>query len=137
MPTPNSLFAYGTLLRQEVWNQVTKQPAEFLPAWCEGYVAYQVAGTNYPGLVPGEKGERTFGGVVLGIDQAVLKSLDDFEGSQYSRQVIRVNCADNGEIESWVFTWKPEFRHRLSPVRWSPEGIGLKSIELSKAWLDH
>ncbi len=131
MPAPDSLFAYGTLLRLEVWNQVTKQPAEFLPAWCEGYIAYHVVGADYPGLVPTGMGDRTFGGVVLGIDENVLQCLDDYEGSQYSRQVIRVNCADGRERDCWVYVWKSEWADRLSSTCWSPEGVGREAERLS------
>lgn len=137
VPKPDSLFAYGTLLWRDVWERVAKQPAEFHPAWCEGYAAYRVVGTDYPGLIPSYKDDRTFGGVTLGITPAVLARLDAYEGSQYCRGVVRVNCADGFERDCWTYLWNPEFMDRLSRTRWLPRGVGEESKRHWEAWLNH
>lgn len=137
VPEPDSLFAYGTLLRPEVWDRVANRSAKFLPAWCDGYAAYQVVGADYPGLVEAEQGERTFGAVALGIDEDVLQRLDGFEGSQYARQVIRVNCADGHDRSCWVYLWKASFRDQLTGARWSPEGAGAEAVRCWEAQSGH
>ena len=78
-----SLFVYGSLMYDEVWNKIVQRCHQKLKAEIVGYKRLKVKNANYPGLV---KGKGTVQGFVwLNVSQSNIKRLDSFEGEYYSR----------------------------------------------------
>jgi len=94
-----SAFFYGTLMAPAVLNRVlysTSQPPSdkkglltIKPATLHDFVRRRVRFADYPGVVP-EKGQSVLGTFVTGLSAGNIARLDIFEGSQYTRNKVRV-----------------------------------------------
>ncbi len=89
------LFAYGVLMYPELLEALLGQPVEMLEASAPNHQRYTVRKAGYPpfpALVP-EAGIQVAGVLVVGLNQAAVSRLDDFEEVDtglYRRQPIEV-----------------------------------------------
>lgn len=101
------LFVYGTLQDEDVLRLVAgREVPGGLPAVLEGYVAVPARGASYPTL------RRSAGGLTRGrllpiADQAVLRALERYEGSDYRRLGVRVRLPDGREHRAVAFAGAP------------------------------
>ena len=110
------VFAYGTLMFDEVMEAVVGRRFEGVPARLRGYERYQVLGQSYPAIVRRNEGV-TEGILFRGIDEETLARLDRFEGSSYRREWIAL---DTGE-SAWVYVVAPGKERLLSDEPWNPD----------------
>eukprot|EP00834_Sanchytrium_tribonematis_P007383 NODE_659_length_4968_cov_0.490655.p1 type:complete len:774 gc:universal NODE_659_length_4968_cov_0.490655:2432-111(-) len=101
------LFVYGTLLYDDVQISVTGRKLRGKSALLKNYNRYQVKRQSYPGIV------YELGGVVEGqiieVTEEELLLIDDYEGIDYERQIVKVMSEyDMHFVESYVFTKKSE-----------------------------
>ena len=110
------VFAYGTLMFDEVMEAVVGRRFEGVPARLRGYERYQVRGQSYPAIVRREEGV-TEGTLFSGIDEETLARLDRFEGSSYQREWVTL---DTGE-RAWAYVVAPGEEPLLSDQSWNPD----------------
>jgi len=102
------LFVYGTL-RLGCANEQARALAEgtrFLGhARIPGRL-FRVA--HYPGLIaPAFKNEWVTGDVFEGVSTEMFQRLDDYEGSEYARQLAEVTLENGGRIAAYLYLYLP------------------------------
>lgn len=115
----NNLFAYGTLMIDEIFQKFTKTPLQKSKGFLKGYECYQLKNRSYPGMIVGK-------GLVNGIIYHQLAekdflSLDAYEGEEYLRIKVLVNTTTTEQIQAWTYIYKDEFKDNLLHQPWSLE----------------
>ncbi|KAF9485203.1 hypothetical protein BDN70DRAFT_679573 [Pholiota conissans] len=105
MKTYNSFF-YGTLMHPKILKAVIKNDGSHLqlsPAVILDYTRHKVKGADYPGVLPFKRGEKLFthtlsreersvrGTLVKGLTEQDIKYLDEFEGTEYTREPVEAH----------------------------------------------
>lgn len=125
-------FFYGTLMAPEVFftvcyrnspidSKFLKSLHEFKPALLHGYCRRRVRHADYPGIIP-DADHEVRGTLVTGLTSANIHHLDFFEGSEYTREKVKVKLltkvgddegqgnVEGGEVETNVYVFKhPEY----------------------------
>ena len=92
------LFVYGTLRRNGGATHLLGETARFLG---EATVAGRLVALGpYSALVAGD-GEVA--GEVFEIDPAMLPRLDEYEGSEYRRELLGARLTGNEIVEAWTY----------------------------------
>lgn len=113
------LFAYGTLMCREIFQQVTGLALTPVPARLTGYSRWAIQGEDYPAIIP-DPVAQVEGVLYCQIPPSVWSLLDQFEGPGYRRESLKVELAEQIlHAESYVL--HPEWRHRLSWMGWDYE----------------
>ena len=113
-----SLFAYGTLMTEEVMSLVIGRTSTHSPATLAGYRRGQLRGEVYPAIRPAP--EHRVGGVLYtDLSPADIRQLDLFEGEMYQRQAIPVELADGRLASAETYVLRAEFYHQLTDNPWS------------------
>jgi gamma-glutamylcyclotransferase (GGCT)/AIG2-like uncharacterized protein YtfP len=116
------LFAYGTLMCDDIMRSVAGCALSHTHAVLRGYRRYAVRGEDYPALVAGG------GGLVEGVlyhdipDTAWLR-LDRFEGEMYERRFVDVLLTDGRTESVYAYIIRPEFEGRLESTEWDFEAF--------------
>lgn len=78
----------------------------FHPGVLDGYVRHRVKWADYPGIIP-QEGASVRGVYATGLTDANMRKLDDFEGSEYVKEVAKIRLADSGEEkEATVYVYQ-------------------------------
>ena len=113
------LFVYGTL-RPGSGNRFADELAKRANHIGQGTIKgrlYRVA--HYPGLVTAQaEGERVRGDVFDGITPELWRMLDDYEGSDYAREVVAVRMEEGAIVEACVY----RFLLRTEGLSWIRSG---------------
>lgn len=86
----------------------------FTPAVLDDFCRHRVQFADYPGIVP-ERGQSVRGIYVTGLTTANMQKLDDYEGSEYSLETVRVRPdgdAEERETKTYVFLHPKELERR-------------------------
>ena len=118
--TGSSLFAYGTLMSEEILRGVTGKTFSRDTAVLHGFGRYALRGEVYPGLVEETNGSVE-GVVYYRIPDAAWRLLDRFEGSGYRKIDVRILCGDTA-VAARTYLLRPEL-HSLSQTPWSFEAF--------------
>jgi len=130
------LFTYGTLMFPEVWQMVVGlevggRGSATLPAALAGYEIYRIRDAVYPGIIAAESALTSNlqpqcasagsvpGLLYLDVDAGAFERLDRFEGSEYRRQTVLVNCQDGRRLAAEAYVVTPEARHLLTEESWT------------------
>lgn len=125
----DAVFAYGTLVFDDVMEAVTGRRFQGAPASLAGYARRRIVERSYPGIFPDPTG-RTPGRLFVGVDAASLRALDVFEGDLYDRLRLPVSPeAGGGPVHAWTYVVAERFRHRLSEHTWDPDEFMLEHGE--------
>jgi len=109
----NLLFVYGTL-RSEFDNRyarLLRSQAELVRKASVTGSIYRVDGfPNFPAFRPDPAGEVRGELYRLADPETTLKTLDEYEGSEFERVVVRgaqaqVRCAANSEEGAWIYQY--------------------------------
>ena len=103
IPSPPHVFVYGTL-RRGGSNHFRMAGAEFAsPAMVKGRL-YQI--DWFPGLVLDETAGDVVGEIYQ-VSDALLQSLDAFEGPEYRRVMVEVKCGGDHRSPqtAWIWEW--------------------------------
>jgi gamma-glutamylcyclotransferase (GGCT)/AIG2-like uncharacterized protein YtfP len=92
---PRSVFTYGSLMFERVWQRVVAGRYRRRPALLRGYRRLRVKGETYPALQR-DDGAVVSGVLYLGVSDADLAALDAFEGADYRRIQVQVACLPEG-----------------------------------------
>jgi gamma-glutamylcyclotransferase (GGCT)/AIG2-like uncharacterized protein YtfP len=116
------LFAYGTLMCEDIMHRVAACQPAHAPAALAGYRRCRVSGEEYPGIVSAPGG-LVPGLVYFDVPEAAWPRLDVFEGEMYRRTAVSITgvdvCGDELALEAQTYVVRPQFVHRLLPAEWS------------------
>lgn len=99
---PDRLFAYGSLMFDEVLRVLIGRAPDRTPATVEGWRAAALPGRVYPVLVPAAT--RASGLVLSGITPAEWRILDAYEDDLYD--LVRLPLVDGGH--AWTYVAPPK-----------------------------
>jgi gamma-glutamylcyclotransferase (GGCT)/AIG2-like uncharacterized protein YtfP len=111
------LFAYGSLMCEEIMFAVAGEPLRHTRALLPRYHRLSVKNEPYPGVVPCV-GSSVDGIVYHDITTEGWSRLDRFEGEMYSRGLVKVVYENGGEAHVHCYIFRPEFRQRLTTEEW-------------------
>ncbi|MGD9942362.1 MAG: gamma-glutamylcyclotransferase family protein [Burkholderiaceae bacterium] len=123
------VFTYGSLMFDPVWSHVVRGRYTSRRGELDGFRRHALDGVSYPGVVV-QPGARVAGRVYLDVDDADLRRLDDFEGSQYRRILVDVDTTTHdGAIErlsAGLYLFLPA--ERLLDRDWDPQRFEREDI---------
>ncbi|KAK3816749.1 MAG: putative disease resistance protein Aig2 [Linnemannia elongata] len=96
MTDPYPCFFYGSLMSTRVLNSVTRPGPEAnlhtVPATIQGYVRYPYHNEPYPGMIASKDDPTSIveGLLVFGHSLMDRFRLDQFEGSEYTREILPI-----------------------------------------------
>ncbi len=112
-----NLFAYGTLMAEDIMEEVSGCRPSSVPGTLRGYSRRSVIGEHYPALVPHEDG-RVEGVVYRNVPDAVWERLDRFEGEMYARQLVQIELKDGSTVQAATYVVQLEFLDHLDQSDW-------------------
>lgn len=116
----DNLFAYGTLMCEDIFQAVTGCQCPGFAGELEQYRRLRIRGEEYPGLIAAE-GFTVTGIVYPDLSRAAWENLDSFEGGMYERRPVEV-VLRSGEIwPASTYVIRNAFEDRLEPAPWSRE----------------
>jgi gamma-glutamylcyclotransferase (GGCT)/AIG2-like uncharacterized protein YtfP len=114
------LFAYGTLMFEDILQLVTGCSLHGVRAVLRDYQRFLVRGEVYPAIVP-RRGEMVVGVTYSKLPDAAWKRLDVFEGEMYRCTSVSIEREDGGISQAQTYVVKPGFAGRLTTTPWNPE----------------
>ena len=112
-----NLFAYGTLMCDDIMREVAGCRLSHVTGTLKGYRRRSVKGEYYPALVPDEDG-RVDGVVYHSVPASAWERLDRFEGELYARRRVQIELNDGTALRADAYVVKPEYLDRLEPSEW-------------------
>lgn len=112
-----NLFAYGTLMCEDIMVEVSGCHLSQVPGTLKGYRRRSVIGEPYPAIVL-EKEGRVEGVIYRDVPVAAWERLDLFEGEMYARQVVLVEQDDGSRLFAETYVIKAAFQDRLDQSDW-------------------
>jgi len=112
-----NLFAYGTLMCDDIMREVAGCPLSHGTGTLKGYRRRSVKGEHYPALVPDEDG-RVDGVVYHNVPASAWDRLDRFEGELYERRRVRIELDNGTALHAAAYVVKPEYLDHLEPFEW-------------------
>ena len=114
-----NIFVYGTLMFDEVWQQLIPNRYSKIDAELEDYIRLKVREENYPGIIP-SGGSKVTGELIFNVSKEDIKQLDIFEGEYYQRdQVTVISGTTTFQAETYVF--RKRYHSLLSNEVWEVE----------------
>ena len=122
-----NLFAYGTLMFDEILSVIVKKNYLSIPGLLENYTIRKFSGAEYPGIFYDKEG-KVSGRIILDINGKDLSLLDDYEGPMYQRMQLRVStCSNTYECQTYVV--KDCYKHKLSVEKWCPVNFKKETLK--------
>lgn len=112
-----NLFAYGTLMCEEVMVDVACCQLPRVAGTLRGYTRKAVTGECYPAITPDRPGAVN-GVVYLNLPDSAWDLLDRFEGEMYQRRPVAVELNDGTLLAAETYVIRAACRGRLSPCDW-------------------
>lgn len=112
-----NLFAYGTLMCEDIFRDVSGMSLSGEPGVLRGYRRGCIRGETYPAIVP-DAGASVPGVIYAQVPDAAWDRLDRFEGELYARRSVEIQKADGSMSPADVYALKPEFIDHLGPEEW-------------------
>ena len=117
-----NLFVYGTLMCEDIMQEVAGCCLSHEPGTLRGYSRRAVKGEHYPALVPHESG-RADGLVYREVPPSAWERLDRFEGEMYRRQEVQVELDDGRLLPAATYVARAEFLAQLELYDWDFAGF--------------
>jgi gamma-glutamylcyclotransferase (GGCT)/AIG2-like uncharacterized protein YtfP len=115
-----NLFAYGTLMCDDIMRDVSGCLLSRIPGTLKGYSRRRVRGEHYPAIIADT--ESCVDGVVYQeVPSPAWERLDRFEGRMYFRQRVQIEVSDGTLLYAETYLVKPEFVDYLEPYEWDFE----------------
>jgi gamma-glutamylcyclotransferase (GGCT)/AIG2-like uncharacterized protein YtfP len=112
-----NLFAYGTLMCEDIMEDVSGCRLSPVPGTLTGYSRRSVRGEHYPALVPHEAG-RVEGVVYRDVPDSAWERLDRFEGEMYARRRVQIKLNDGSTLPAATYMVQPAFLGHLEQSDW-------------------
>ncbi|BCN93506.1 hypothetical protein THMIRHAM_12910 [Thiomicrorhabdus immobilis] len=114
----NHCFTYGTLMCQEIMQEVCGDSFHSVPGQITGFSRRCIQGEYYPGILAST--EDTVEGVLyLDVSSQAWRRLDVFEGEQYQRQWVAVQLENGSTLMAETYVIRTEFIDVLDNKKWS------------------
>lgn len=113
----NNLFAYGTLLCEDIMERVSGCRLSYEPATLKDYSRRSVRGEHYPGIIP-QVGAFVEGAVYLDVPDSAWQRLDRFEGDMYTRRLVQVELKKSKPLFAATYVVHTSFLHFLEETEW-------------------
>ena len=117
-----NVFTYGSLMFDDVWTRVVAGDYRSIAATLAGHARFRVADADYPGMVTHADG-RVDGMLYLDVDEADLARLDRFEGDDYDRASVALECADGVVRDGETYLYR--LHERLLGSPWEPQAFAI------------
>ena len=127
MSNPNHIFFYGTLMCPQVYQAVTEEQLVAQPAVLKGYQVFSLKNRVYPGIIHEATSEVP--GLLVKVNDQLIRRLDYFEGSEYERKALSVFSNQNKSIEAWVYVLKDSHLHILDTPTWNYDHFLQSNLE--------
>lgn len=111
------LFAYGTLMSQDIMSDVSGLGLVGQAATLRGYRRGCISGADYPGITPAA-GAQVEGRLYRGLTHSAWLRLDRFEGAAYNRCSVQVETAEGRLLNAEAYVIGERFLHRLEDRDW-------------------
>jgi gamma-glutamylcyclotransferase (GGCT)/AIG2-like uncharacterized protein YtfP len=112
-----NLFAYGTLMCDDIMREVSGCRLSQVSGTLKGYRRRSVKGEQYPALVPDEEG-CVEGVVYRNVPKSAWDRLDRFEGEMYVRQLVQIVLNGGMTLLAATYIVQPEFLDQLEQTEW-------------------
>jgi gamma-glutamylcyclotransferase (GGCT)/AIG2-like uncharacterized protein YtfP len=113
----SSLFAYGTLMCEDIMRDVSGHLGVPIPATLSDHLRLRVSGEYYPGIVR-KTGRQVDGVIYQGLGNTAWERLDRFEGEMYQRVPVRVTLQSGSILQAQTYLVHPDFTHLLADTEW-------------------
>lgn len=111
------LFAYGTLMCEDIMQEISGLRLSHEAGILKGYSRRSVKGEHFPALMPDEKG-RVEGVVYRAISNTAWNRLDRFEGEMYERRLVQIELGKGGTLSAGTYVVRPAFLDQLCQCDW-------------------
>lgn len=111
------LFAYGTLMCDDVMEDVSGLVLSGVPGVLQGYRRLRVKGEHYPAIAPDEN-SVVDGVVYQNIPHPAWVRLDRFEGEMYARETVKVALASGAVLSAETYVVRAGFSDYLEETEW-------------------
>lgn len=113
-----NLFAYGSLMCDDIMSQVSGFRVPSLHGTLKGYRRLSIKDEYYPAIIPDDQ-SGVEGVVYMNLPPVAWQRLDKYEGGMYTCSLVRIEL-DGGEISAAAtYVLRPEFRDKLDHSCWS------------------
>ena len=116
----NNLFAYGTLMCEDIMAEVSGCCLSYVSGTLKGYGRRSVKGEHFPALIPDAAGSVD-GIVYRNVPEWAWARLDRFEGEMYARREVRVELRDGSIMPAETYVVHPEYQDQLEASAWDFE----------------
>lgn len=115
----STLFAYGTLLFDDIMMQVNGRTFRSGHALLQGYARYRIKGVCYPGIIPCA-GAAVEGRLYFDVDDESFAKLDEFEDRIYEKITVRTQSDSGRMYDAYTYRIKDGSADFLSCEPWDP-----------------
>ena len=122
-----SLFAYGSLQLTEVFEAVTLESREGVPAILGGFQRTKLRGFSFPALLP-VPGAQTMGILYRSLGLDAWQRLDAFEDDFYERREVTVLLLDGALCQVFTYVLSDQYRHLSLDQDWSLDDLDSETI---------
>lgn len=112
------LFAYGTLMCDEIMTSVTGVSSNAIPTVLEGYQRFRIKHEVYPGIIS-NKGQLVEGMLYHDLPLFAWDNLDRFEGALYIRKTVDLKDLQGQLITADTYVIHPDYIDRLENKPWN------------------
>ena len=113
-----NLFAYGTLIFEEILSKLLGAEHISIPGLLENYKIIKFYNAEYPGIIPDIE-SNVSGKIIFGINEQDISILDAYEGVMYKRSILKVKALSK-EYDCHVYVVDDNYREELSEEPWCP-----------------
>ncbi|MEQ8211093.1 MAG: gamma-glutamylcyclotransferase family protein [Lacipirellulaceae bacterium] len=113
-----NLFAYGTLIFEDIWQQVVGRAVKNGPAELQGYEVKRVVDDLYPVIQPAPA-ERASGVIYFDLTTTDLARLDQYESHFYERIEVHPVNEKNERITCQTYVLSESYSSLASEDTWT------------------
>ena len=112
-----NIFAYGTLMCEDIMFEVSGYHLSQVHATLHGYARKSVRGEKYPAIVVDDE-KKVDGMIYLDVPASAWDRLDRFEGEMYERLHVVVELKDGRTLDAETYVIHPDFLDHLDQSDW-------------------
>jgi gamma-glutamylcyclotransferase (GGCT)/AIG2-like uncharacterized protein YtfP len=113
-----NFFAYGTLMCEDIMEEVSGCRLSGVPGVAKGYHRRPVKGEHYPALVIDDEG-CVEGVVYQNVTKSAWDRLDRFEGEMYVRQPVQIELNNGSILVADTYLIRQAFLDHLEESEWN------------------